>query len=369
MTPRARVVGVSSERVVVVGGGIAGASVAFHLAEAGADVALVFAHGEGRATYAGAGIVGWPWWDPERPIFELQRRSVAVYPELAARIGARFEIVGEMFVARPGRLLDEAEAALAHGTAGPVRRLEPEQARGLFPYLAPELSALHVETTARVQGDAIRDRMLDAAAAAGAEVVTGPAVLDAGPTGVRAVAVDGRRIVAGEVVVAAGTWSAEFVAGAGVCLAVAPQRGQILHLGVEQDTAEMPVVQPLDGHHYLLPFADHRVVVGATRETGSGFDPRLTAGGTAEVVGDALRVAPGLAGATVRELRVGLRPSTPDGDPILGPVPGCPGLWVATGMGPLGLTIGPYCGRLVADAVLGRPPELDLSPYSAGRFG
>ena len=355
--------------MVVVGGGIAGASAAFHLAEAGADVALVDDRREGRATDAGAGIVGWPWRDPERPIFELRRRAVAAYPELAARIGASFEIVGEMFVARPGPLLDEAEAALAHGTAGPVRRLEPEQARELFPYLHPELAALHVETTARVQGDAIRDRLLDAAIAAGAEAVTGPAVLDAGPAGVRAVSVDGRRIEAADVVVAAGTWSAELVAGAGVRLAVAPQRGQILHLGVEEDTAVMPVVQPLDGDHYLLPFADRRVVVGATRETGSGFDPRLTAAGTAEVIGDALRVAPGLAGATLRELRVGLRPATPDGDPILGPVPGCAGLWAATGMGPQGLTIGPYCGRLIANAVLGRSPELDLMPYSAGRFG
>ncbi|HEY3773935.1 MAG TPA: FAD-binding oxidoreductase [Solirubrobacteraceae bacterium] len=359
----------SSERVVVVGGGIAGTSAALHLAEAGADVVLFDDARAGRATYAGAGIVGWPWRNRERPIFELQRRSVAAYPELAARIGASFDVVGEMFVARHGRLLDEAEAALALGTAGPVRRLEPEQARELFPYLAPELAGLHVATTARVQGDAIRDRLRDAAVAAGAEVVPDRAELDAGPAGVRAVKAGGRRIEASAVVVAAGTWSAELVASSGVRLEVAPQRGQILHLGVREETAELVVVQPLGADHYLLPFADRRVVVGATRETGSGFDPRLTAAGVAEILGDALAVAPGLAGATLRELRVGLRPSTPDGDPILGPVPGCPGLWVATGMGPQGLTIGPYCGRLVADAVLGRPPELDLTPYSAGRFG
>jgi len=359
----------SSERVAVVGGGIAGASAAFHLAEGGADVVLVDDARQGGATGAGAGIVGWPWRDRERPIYELKRRSVAAYPELAERIGASCDVVGEVFVARPGSLLDEAEAALALGTAGPVRRLEPEQARELFPYLAPELAALHVATTARVDGDAIRDRLRDAAIAAGAEVVSGRAELEAGPAGVRAIRVGGQRIAARDVVVAAGTWSAELVASSGVRLAVAPQRGQILHLGVQEETAELVVVQPLDADHYLLPFADRRVVVGATRETGSGFDPRLTAAGVAEVLGAALAVAPGLAGATLRELRVGLRPSTPDGDPILGAVPGCPGLWALTGMGPQGLTVGPYCGRLIADAILGRPPELDLAPYSAGRFG
>jgi D-amino-acid dehydrogenase len=364
-----RVTHVSSERVVVVGGGIAGTSAALHLAEGGADVVLVDDAREGRATYAGAGIVSWPWLRPERPIFQLHRHAVAAYAGLAERIGASFEVVGELFVAPPGGLLDEAARALAAGTAGPVRRLEPAQARERFPYLAPDLAALHVETTARVQGDAMRDRLLDAASAAGAELVIGRAELEAGPAGIRAVQAGSRRIEAGSVVVAAGAWSRELAATVGVNLAVAPQRGQILHLGVDEDTAAMPVVQPLDADHYLLPFADRRVVVGATRERGSGFDPRLTAGGVAEVIGDALRVAPGLAGATLRELRVGLRPSTPDGQPILGPLAGCPGLWVATGMGPIGLTIGPYCGRLIADAVLGRAAEIDLEPYSAARFG
>jgi D-amino-acid dehydrogenase len=359
---------VSSERVVVVGGGIAGASAAFHLADGGAEVVLIDDGQDGRATYAGAGIVGWPWREPERPIFELARRSAAAYPELAARIGASFEIVGELFVARPGPLLDDAEAALSHGAAGPVTRLEPERARELFPYLAPELAALHVETTARVQGDAIRDRLVDAAIASGAEVVRGRAALECDRGAVRAVRVDSRRLEARDVVVAAGTWSAELVAPAGVQLAVAPQRGQILHLGVTEETAAMAIVQPLDGEHYLLPFSDRRVVVGATRETGSGFDPRLTAAGVAQVLGDALRIAPGLGEATVREMRVGLRPATPDGDPILGPVPGCAGLWAVTGMGPGGLTIGPFSGRLVAEAVLGRSPELDLARFSASRF-
>src|SRR5579875_511965 len=127
-----------SERVVVVGGGIAGASAALHLAEGGAEVVLVDDEREGRATAAGAGIVGWPWRDPSRPIFELRRRAVAGYPELAARIGASFEVVGELFVAPPGPLLDAAEEVLARGAAGPVHRLEPGQAREMFPYLAPD---------------------------------------------------------------------------------------------------------------------------------------------------------------------------------------------------------------------------------------
>lgn len=356
----------SGDRIVVVGGGIVGASVAFHLADAGADAVLIDDDRAGRATYAGAGIVAYPWRDPGSPIFELRRRSVEAYPELAARVGFAFEVVGELFAAPPGPMLDEAEEALRHGAAGPVERLSAEEARAAFPYLEPELAALRVTTTARVEGDAVRAGLLSAAG--DVEVVAGRAELVTDAGRVEAVAVDGRRIPASDVVVAAGTWSAELARQAGATIAVAPQRGQIVHLGVVEDTAAMPVVQPLGADHYLLPFADHRVVVGATRETGSGFDVRLTAGGVAKVLADALRVAPGLDTATLRETRVGLRPASPDGDPILGPVPGCAGLWAATGMGPQGLTVGPYCGRLVADAVAGRPAELDLSPFSPARF-
>jgi D-amino-acid dehydrogenase len=325
----------SGHRVVVVGAGIVGASVAFHLADAGAgaEVVLVDDRLAGAATAAGAGIVARPWRDPGSAIHQLRSRAVDAYPSLAARVGATLDVIGELYVAAPGPAFEEAHEALAAGVGAPVRRLEPDDARAAFPYLSPEL-------------------------------VSGAAELVVGAGGVEAVRFGGRRHPASIVVVAAGAWSAGLVAPAGVSLAVAPQRGQILHLAVSEDTARMPVVQPIGADHYLVPFADWRVVVGATRETGSGFDPRLTAAGVATVLADALRVAPGLAGATVRELRVGLRPASPDGDPMLGAVPGCPGLWIATGMGPQGLTLGPYCGSLVADAVLGRPADTDLAPFA-----
>jgi D-amino-acid dehydrogenase len=272
-------------------------------------------------------------------------------------------------VSPAGEALDGFEAALRRAGVGPVRQLSPGDAHGLFPYLAPGLAGVHVASTARVEGEEMRRRLLDAAIAGGAELVTGRAELLCGEDSVEGIRVEGRRMDAGQVLVAAGTWSAQLLAGAGIEIPLAPQRGQIVHLGVARDTAGMPAVGLLVAHHYLLPFPDRRIVVGATRETGSGFEARLTAGGVAEVLHDALGVAPGLADATVRELRTGLRPVTPDGDPILGPVPGCAGLWVATGMGPSGLTLGPYCGSLLADAMTGRPVEVDLTPLAPSGRG
>ena len=115
--------------------------------------------------------------------------------------------------------------------------------------------------------------------------------------------------------------------------------------------------------YYLLAFDDSRVVVGATRETGSGRDYRVTAGGQLEVLNAGLAAAPGLASATMIETRVGFRPMSPDGKPQLGLVPGWDGLLIGNGMGPSGLTIGPYAGKLLAQLALGEAPSVDLSAY------
>ncbi|MEK8171604.1 FAD-dependent oxidoreductase [Streptomyces sp. M19] len=98
-----------------------------------------------------------------------------------------------------------------------------------------------------------------------------------------------------------------------------------------------------DSGHYLLAFDDSRVVVGATRETGSGFDHRVTAGGLRAVLDAALSVAPGLADATHLETRIGFRPQGPTGAPVGRPA-GVEGLVVLTGLGPTGLTVGPWAG-------------------------
>ena len=83
---------------------------------------------------------------------------------------------------------------------------------------------------------------------------------------------------------------------------------------------------------------------------------------------EALRVMPGLSTATLGEIRVGLRPTSLDDSPLLGRLPGIDNVFVATGHGASGLLLGPISGKLVADQILGRPPTLDLDPFSPARF-
>lgn len=362
-------------RVVVIGSGIAGASAAYHLARRGADVVVVDAERAGAATAAGAGIVS-PWATSDEEHFRLAGAAAGYYPDLVEALAAdtpeptSYEVVGGLVASRdPGELrpihrVVSARAA-EHPAAGEVALLDPERARALFPPLAPGLSAVHVGGGARVDGRQVRASLLDAARRRGAVLHTGTAELSG--AGVR---VDGERLPADVVVVAAGAWSGALLAPLGVDIPVTPQRGQITHLRVEpgQDTASWPVVSPLGGSHYLLAFPDARVVVGATRETGAGFDHRVTAAGQLEVLEQALAVAPGLRDATLLETRVGFRPATPDGRAVLGALPGHPHVVLATGFGPSGLTLAPFAGSLVADVVLGETPQADLEPYRPDRF-
>ena len=174
--------------------------------------------------------------------------------------------------------------------------------------------------------------------------------------------VGGEVLEADKIVIAAGAWSAELVAPLGVTLAVAPQRAQISHLGLPGvATASWPVVLPVSSR-YLLAFPDSRVVAGATRETGSGFDYRVTAAGQREVLAHALAVAPGLGDATLLETRIGFRPVTADQLPLLGPLEKHPNVLVATGFGASGLTLAPFALAAIAALVSGDRPPIDVAP-------
>jgi D-amino-acid dehydrogenase len=169
------------------------------------------------------------------------------------------------------------------------------------------------------------------------------------------------------VIVTAGAWADRVLRPVGVNLPVEPQRGQIVHLRLEGvETKDWPVVLPT-GSHYIVPFDSGRVVAGATRESGAGFDYRVTASGQAEVLSEALRIAPGLGAATMIETRVGFRPAGAETRPLLGWVRGIEGLAVGNGLGAAGLTIGPFAGRLLADLVTGQGGLMDLAPFDPMR--
>lgn len=370
------------DRIVVVGGGIVGASAAYEVASRGVGVTLVDREDQGYATQAGAGIVSGTSARERGPASAaITHRALAHYPELVARLAedgvaeSGYSETHGLLVAQPdeqaplrelfGQVAEEWSGD--RDRAGSFELLAPGEPGRLFPGIDERLSAIHLRRAARVDGRVIRAGLRRAVVRRGGEVVVGDATLLVEHGRARGVEVGGNRVAADAVVLCTGAWARELLEAQLPNLGVAPQRGQIIHLATPgQETGGWPFIVGFHSH-YLLPFAD-RVVVGATRETGSGFDYRYTAAGVREVLSEALRIAPGLAAATVREMRIGFRPLSDDLLPFLGPVPGVEGLVLATGTGASGLTIGPFCGAVAAGLALGEPAPLDLTPYAPDRL-
>jgi D-amino-acid dehydrogenase len=371
---------VSTSRVAVIGSGVAGASTAFALAAAGAQVVVVDSVLSGQATAAGAGIIQ-PWSSSaDGPTYELYAAGAAYYPELLDRLAAvgvsdiGYRVTGSLAVHADPAQLDAVEERLRRRTAGVavagrVDRLGERDAGALFPPLAPGLGAVFVSGGARVDGRRLRSGLLAGARRLGAVVVDAPARLVPAPGGSCAVDTPDGEIGADVVVVASGAWVNSVLEPLAYQLAVEPQRGQIAHLLLEgSDTADWPSVLPL-ASHYIVSFDAGRIVVGATRETGSGFDARITAGGVLEVLSNALSVAPGLASASVIETRVGLRPLATRHGPFLGPVTGLPNLFVNTGFGPAGLTMAPVAGEALAQLIMTGSCTVDLGAFAPPDLG
>lgn len=367
-------------RLIVVGSGIVGSACSLAAATLGADVTLVDSDIRGRATSAGAGIIC-PWSsradDPDW--YALACAAARAYPRLIdslADLGETavgYRRTGALLLAETAERQEEMRQRLTvrHAEApemGEIAPLDSDQARGLFPPLNPEFCAVRLSGGSRVDGRLISAAMRRAAGRSGAKVIAGDARLHVTGGRVRGVMVAAELIEADAVVAATGAWTNEFLAPAGLRVAISPQRGQIAHIGLGlTDTSRWPAILPDRTGHYMLAFDDSRVVVGATRETGSGFDYRVTPGGLAEVLAQALHVAPGLAEGTYLETRIGFRPMGPDIKPLLGPVPELHGLVIATGLGASGLTMGPYAGELAARAALGTEMPMDLAPFDPAR--
>ena len=267
--------------VIVVGGGVVGASTAYHLARAGAKTLLVDRHDAGRATDAGAGILATEInrRDPEA-WFNFAVVAVGYYPTLTA---ALFEAgAGDTSYARCGILLvaagDDEVAAFEESkreilarqqlrgapSAAELHPVSPDEARKLFPALTDVQAALYYRNAARVDGRLLDQALIHAAKQHGLHM-RGDSVerLHIANGHVLGVTVRDEIISAGTTVIAGGAWSASFGEQLGVRIPVAPQRGQIAHLELPgQATGEWPIINAFRGH-YIVPWPNGRIAAGA----------------------------------------------------------------------------------------------------------
>lgn len=359
-------------RVIIIGCGIVGASAAYYLVKQHVDVVMIDQAHKGQATAAGAGIIC-PWTSKLRgkAWYKLAKAGARFYPSLIEDLATdgkkdvSYQKVGALVTSKSQTLerfiRELKEEAMTSPEIGHVEKLSSEDARHLFPPLHKDLEAVFIPGAARVDGNFLRNTLLEVAKNYGAKQIIGEASLTKDGNHLK-VTVNEENIHGDYVLITAGAWAPQLLAPLGIQLNIHPQRGQIVHLKVSSENTKMwPVVLSEGSSHYMLAFHDSRIVIGATRETGSGFDYRMTAGGLQEVLSEGLTLAPGLASATLSEVRIGFRPMGPDYLPLLGPVNGLPRVFLANGLGPSGLTIGPYVGKLAATMLSKGEVEVDIS--------
>jgi D-amino-acid dehydrogenase len=357
-----------SADVAIAGGGLVGLSLAYELASRGAQVTVVDAGFPGRATDAGAGILAPDTHPTTEPFWwEMTHGAGEHYPLLLERLRADgvdtepsgYDVCGLLslslresednwFGPFAERVLDRAE--------GRVREVSPADAVSLFPPLGQVHRALHYAGAARIDGRGMAAALRQGAVERGVQFVSGTVNgVEAIGEQVQRIRIEGERAIpCGALAVTGGAWSAAMGHWLRAPLPITPTKGQIVHLATEQESAGWPIVQPLLTH-YLVPWPDHRIACGGTIEPNAGFSATVTAAGLHELLRECLAIAPGLADATYLQTRVGLRPTSPDDRPVLGPVPGWANVSVATGHGANGLLLGPYSARLLAEQLLDEP--------------
>jgi glycine/D-amino acid oxidase-like deaminating enzyme len=347
--------------VIVVGAGIVGASIAWHLARRGAEVTVVAEDPDGVATPCSFAWINASWGNPEF-YFHFRRRAMAEWKRLSAELpGLPLSWCGGICWDLPPAELEAY--AEEHGRWGyGIRRIGRDEIAAREPHLAglPDF-AVHVAEEGAVEPAAAARLMLSDAAARGAKIL--PAAVDGlvrGDGRILGVVTSAGMLEADHVVLAAGAGSVPLAASAGIAIPLETPPGLIVH--------SRPVGRRLNGlvmatELHMRQTAEGRIIAGS--DFGGG-DPGTDRQATAEALFAKVRAM--LAGGGELELdffTVGYRPTPADGFPIVGPT-GEEGLYIAVMHS--GVTLAPLAGLLAADEILSGKNDESLAPFRLSRF-
>jgi glycine/D-amino acid oxidase-like deaminating enzyme len=364
------------QRAVVIGAGVVGASAAYRLAATGAAVTLVDQNTPGTGTTGNS----FAWLNanhkPPAAYHALNVAGIDAHARLAADLGAA------PWLHRTGNLTCAVGAAAAEALAAHVSALQAagyaanlidhQRAQDLEPHVqwpaGPEVAFAHFPQEGWADGPLLVRALVAAARALGAQVLP-----DDGVTAIRrdgdrvsgVVLASGTAVDADVVVIAAGRWSDQVAALAGLQVPLAPTCGLLAVTAPLRHGPRSVVHAP--GVHFR-PEADGRVVLqdGSTDAMvtpSTPRDPALPA--CRELWRRAGAYLPDLAAANIVDARIGIRALPADGYPIVGFAPGCTGLYLAVTHS--GMTLGPLLGELIAAEALGQARDPRLATFRPER--
>ncbi len=382
----------ADSEVIVIGGGIAGVSTAYHLAGLGRTV-LLLERGEvaSEASGVNAGGIGALGWgiSPNLDSY-LTMGSLRIFERLQLEQGydIEFRASGALQAVQPGEQHEYARSlALSLLSRGYVAEFLPvQEARRIEPELHPELAgALHLPLRAQADPQKATQAFADAAAQLGAEIITGREVtgIDRQSGGHFRVASSRDVYRAKNLVLAAGAWCGPLGEMLGLRIPIVPVRGQMwatgplpptvfhsisaaespLHWKNHPGAGAPPELTHLEGrrvtrHLYGRQARNGELVFGGDRQM-CGYDKTVDSSGIQVNFAHAAEVLPILRQHSISRTWAGLMPFSLDGKPIIGKIPQIDDLYIVTGLASSGFGRGPMAGKLIADCVhAGRPSPL-----------
>jgi len=378
-------------RIAIIGGGIAGCSLAYHLTRLGeTDVVLLEQHElTSGTTWHAAGLC--TQFSSSYNLMGLLQRSVRLYQELGAELGSPslYRATGSLRLASTADRIDEFEhvAGVASLLEVPFEIVSAERSAELFPLLDPGgiLGAAHLPTDGWVDPTSVTNALARRAREQGARILrhTQVTAIEKTPSGWRLKTGKGE-ILAGAVACAAGQWSRELAAMVGARLPLVSLPHQyVLTAPIEplaRRERELPVLRDPDSSYYvrqdgagllLGPF-ERGVTPWAENGIPPGFHNRLLRPDLRRimpVLERATRRIPILAETPVRKTLSGPDAYTPDGRCLMGPVPGLKDFHVLTGFSIFGVVFSGGAGGYAAEWLLEGQPSDNMWELDVRRFG
>jgi len=363
----------------VIGGGIAGLTVARALSVRGASVALVERGVIGReATWTAAGMLA-PVVEArleEQPLVRFGREALAMYPAFleALRdetgIDPGYREDGTLFV---GVERDHV-ALLRHSFEEqqrlglPVSWVTGYDLRELEPYLAPSVSGGILSNSDRqVNNRALVDALTVSIRMRGVTIIgeAGEASVEHRAAGELICRFDGGELLSQSIVIAPGAFNHLLaVIDSRLAHALYPIKGQVLRLDQSHMRLIDHIVRTPDV--YMVPKSDGTIVVGASSEE-KGYDRSVTVGEVYELLRAARACLPAVTELPIVETRVGFRPTTTDHLPIVGAT-GTAGVYVCGGFFRHGILFAPLAANVLVDNLVNGIPSHWLDTFAPQRF-
>jgi sarcosine oxidase, subunit beta len=367
----------SAYAVVVVGAGIIGLYIAYHLARAGAGPVLVIDRGflSSGASGRNGGGVRQQW--ETRATVRLARESVAAYRRFGRDFGYNiwFRQSGYLFLAETdvelARLRGVHDLVVSEGL--PSQVLDASGVARLLDGIAPGsvVGGTYLATDGTLYPFPAVWGVYEAARALEVEVALGVEGLGVeAPDGrVVAVVTNRGRVTTPVVVNAAGGWSAEFSRRAGLAVPNVATRHEILATEPLKPFLDPMVVRASDGLYFSQTMRGE-IVGGLTLRNGSGIEAGMPSSPRflKEMSRALVRLVPRLGAVGVLRAWSGFYDDTPDGFPVIGEDPRQKGFVHANGFGGHGFMLAPAVSLRAARAVMGEPVDLDPNAFSPARF-